>query len=140
MDTTRLAGKNILITGAAQGMGAAVAIDYAAQGANVCLGDVNVDGAPDLLLSLHRLSRVLLNQGATDCGTKRRWENKPVCRAAHQVGCGAEFAVAAEGKLEALSRAGRKSTPGTATPLIPIGMWTEMVAGPFNPSPRRISN
>ena len=45
MDTTRLAGKNILITGAAQGMGAAVAYDYAAQGACVCLGDVNVDGA-----------------------------------------------------------------------------------------------
>ncbi len=44
MDTTRLADKNILITGAAQGMGAAVAIDYAAQGAKVCLGDVNLDG------------------------------------------------------------------------------------------------
>ena len=44
MDTTRLAGKNILITGAAQGMGAAVAQDYAAQGAQVCLGDVNLEG------------------------------------------------------------------------------------------------
>lgn len=45
MDATRLAGKNILITGAAQGMGAAVAAHYAAQGAQVCLGDVNVEGA-----------------------------------------------------------------------------------------------
>ena len=45
MDTTRLAGKNVLITGAAQGMGAAVAHEYAAQGAKVCVGDVNVDGA-----------------------------------------------------------------------------------------------
>lgn len=44
MNKTRLAGKHILITGAAQGMGAAVAKDYAAQGAKVCLGDVNVDG------------------------------------------------------------------------------------------------
>lgn len=44
MDSTRLAGKNVLITGAAQGMGAAVAEHYAAQGAKVCLGDVNVDG------------------------------------------------------------------------------------------------
>ncbi|WP_433528970.1 SDR family NAD(P)-dependent oxidoreductase [Micromonospora sp. CA-263727] len=44
MDTTRLAGKHILVTGAAQGMGAAVARHYAAQGAKVCLGDVNVDG------------------------------------------------------------------------------------------------
>ena len=33
-----------MITGAAQGMGAAIAEYYAAQGANVCLGDVNVDG------------------------------------------------------------------------------------------------
>jgi meso-butanediol dehydrogenase/(S,S)-butanediol dehydrogenase/diacetyl reductase len=45
MDKSRLAGKNVLITGAAQGMGAAVAKDYAAQGAKVCLGDVNVEGA-----------------------------------------------------------------------------------------------
>lgn len=45
MDTTRLADKIVLITGAAQGMGAAVAVDYAAQGAKVCLGDVNVEGA-----------------------------------------------------------------------------------------------
>jgi meso-butanediol dehydrogenase/(S,S)-butanediol dehydrogenase/diacetyl reductase len=44
MDSTRLAGKNILITGAAQGMGAAVAHNFAEQGARVCLGDVNVDG------------------------------------------------------------------------------------------------
>jgi meso-butanediol dehydrogenase / (S,S)-butanediol dehydrogenase / diacetyl reductase len=48
VDTTRLAGKNILITGAAQGMGAAVAHDYAAQGACVCIGDVNVDGAAEV--------------------------------------------------------------------------------------------
>jgi meso-butanediol dehydrogenase/(S,S)-butanediol dehydrogenase/diacetyl reductase len=45
MDATRLSGKNILITGAAQGMGAAVAVEYAAQGAKVCLGDINVEGA-----------------------------------------------------------------------------------------------
>jgi NAD(P)-dependent dehydrogenase (short-subunit alcohol dehydrogenase family) len=41
MDATRLAGKNILITGAAQGMGAANAQHFAAQGANVCLGDLD---------------------------------------------------------------------------------------------------
>lgn len=44
MDTTRLSGKHVLITGAAQGMGAAVARNYAAQGAKVCLGDINVEG------------------------------------------------------------------------------------------------
>ncbi len=44
MDTTRLAGKHVLITGAAQGMGAAVGKHYAAQGAKVCLGDINVEG------------------------------------------------------------------------------------------------
>jgi len=44
MDSSRLAGKNVLITGAAQGMGAAVARQYAAQGAQVCLSDINVDG------------------------------------------------------------------------------------------------
>lgn len=49
MDTTRLTGKNILITGAAQGMGAAIAKHYAAQGASVCLGDVNVEGAQNVV-------------------------------------------------------------------------------------------
>lgn len=45
MDRERLKGKNVLITGAAQGMGAAIGEYYAAQGANVCLGDINLDGA-----------------------------------------------------------------------------------------------
>lgn len=44
MDPKRLAGKNILITGAAQGMGATNAEYFAAQGANICLGDINVEG------------------------------------------------------------------------------------------------
>lgn len=48
MDTERLKGKNIMITGAAQGMGAANAEYFAAQGANVCLGDVNVDGVNEV--------------------------------------------------------------------------------------------
>jgi hypothetical protein len=43
MDPNRLKGKNILITGAARGMGAANAEAFAAQGANVCLGDLDVD-------------------------------------------------------------------------------------------------
>ena len=45
MDPKRLAGKNIVVTGAAQGMGAANAMYFAAQGANVVLGDLNVKGA-----------------------------------------------------------------------------------------------
>jgi NAD(P)-dependent dehydrogenase (short-subunit alcohol dehydrogenase family) len=45
MDTTRLKGKNILITGAARGMGACNAEHFAEQGANVCLGDLNLDEA-----------------------------------------------------------------------------------------------
>lgn len=44
MDKTRLAGKNALITGGAQGMGAAIGEYYAAQGAKVCLGDINLEG------------------------------------------------------------------------------------------------
>lgn len=48
MDTTRLAGKHVLITGAAQGMGAAVAAHFAAQGAKVCVGDINVDGVKEV--------------------------------------------------------------------------------------------
>ena len=45
MDPHRLKGKNILITGAARGMGAANAEAFAAQGANVCIGDLDGDEA-----------------------------------------------------------------------------------------------
>ena len=44
MDKERLKGKNVLITGAAQGMGAAVGEHFAAKGAKICLTDVNLDG------------------------------------------------------------------------------------------------
>jgi meso-butanediol dehydrogenase/(S,S)-butanediol dehydrogenase/diacetyl reductase len=44
MDTERLAGRKALITGAAQGMGAAIAKNWAAQGASVCVADLNEDG------------------------------------------------------------------------------------------------
>ena len=45
---TRLKGKHVLITGAAQGMGAAIGEHYARQGAKVCLGDVNLDGCKEV--------------------------------------------------------------------------------------------
>ncbi len=48
MDPDRLKGKNILITGAAQGMGAANAEYFAESGANVCLGDLDIDLAETL--------------------------------------------------------------------------------------------
>lgn len=48
MDPDRLKGKNILITGAARGMGACNAEYFAAQGANVCLGDLDLDEAQAL--------------------------------------------------------------------------------------------
>ena len=49
MDKTRLEGKNCLITGAARGMGAAVAEHYAAQGANVCVADLNLEGCEEVV-------------------------------------------------------------------------------------------
>lgn len=48
MDRERLAGKCALITGAAQGMGAAIAEYWAAQGASVGLCDVNLDGCEEV--------------------------------------------------------------------------------------------
>jgi meso-butanediol dehydrogenase/(S,S)-butanediol dehydrogenase/diacetyl reductase len=45
MDPNRLKGKNILITGAARGMGASNAEAFAAQGANICIGDLDLGEA-----------------------------------------------------------------------------------------------
>ena len=45
MDPNRLKGKNILITGAASGMGATNAEHFAQLGANVCVADIDVDEA-----------------------------------------------------------------------------------------------
>lgn len=48
MDKTRLAGKHCLITGAARGMGAAIAEYYARQGASVCVADLNLKGCEEV--------------------------------------------------------------------------------------------
>ena len=53
MDKERLAGKHCLITGAARGMGAAVAEYYAAQGAKVCVADLNLEGCEEVA---HRIT------------------------------------------------------------------------------------
>lgn len=49
MDTSRLKGKHVVITGAARGMGAAVAEHYAAQGAKVCVADINIEGCQEVV-------------------------------------------------------------------------------------------
>ncbi|WP_306119402.1 MULTISPECIES: SDR family oxidoreductase [unclassified Roseitalea] len=54
MDSNRLKGKNILITGAAQGMGATNAEHFAEQGANVCLGDIDVEQARRVADAINR--------------------------------------------------------------------------------------
>ena len=48
INKTRLAGKHALITGGARGMGAAIGQYYAAQGAKVCLGDINRAGCDEV--------------------------------------------------------------------------------------------
>ena len=40
-----MAGKTVVITGAAQGLGRALAVRMAKEGADVAVGDMNIDGA-----------------------------------------------------------------------------------------------
>lgn len=81
MDTTRLSGKNILITGGAQGMGAAIGTHFAAQGARVCLADLNAEGA-------ERVAAEILRSGgqATSVALDVRNPDEAAAAVAHTVG------------------------------------------------------
>lgn len=80
MDTTRLSGKNILITGGAQGMGAAIGAHFAAQGARVCLADLNAEGA-------ERVAAEILRSGgqATSVALDVRSPEEAAAAVAHTV-------------------------------------------------------
>ena len=44
-----LSGKNAIVTGAASGIGRQVAIDLAAEGANIVAADMNLEGANETI-------------------------------------------------------------------------------------------
>src|SRR5690242_18008295 len=50
---TRVAGKKAIITGAAQGLGAAMARRLAEEGAKVSLADINLDGAKSVAAEIN---------------------------------------------------------------------------------------
>jgi NAD(P)-dependent dehydrogenase (short-subunit alcohol dehydrogenase family) len=60
MDTKRLSGKNIIVTGAASGIGRASALRFAAEGAQVVLLDRNADG-------LRQTATQITNEGGSNC-------------------------------------------------------------------------
>ena len=41
--------KKVLITGAASGLGRAMALRYAREGAHICIADINMEGAAETL-------------------------------------------------------------------------------------------
>lgn len=50
----RLKGKNALITGSAQGIGMAIALAMAKEGANICIADINVNNTGDLIAEINK--------------------------------------------------------------------------------------
>lgn len=52
--TMRLKGKNALITGSAQGIGMAIALAMAKEGANICIADIKVDNTGDLIAEINK--------------------------------------------------------------------------------------
>lgn len=81
----RVAGKKALVTGAAQGLGAAAAMQLAAEGAEVLLTDVNEDGAAAVAEAINR-----------DLGRRAAWW----CR--HDVTSEADWAAAVATAAERL--------------------------------------
>jgi NAD(P)-dependent dehydrogenase (short-subunit alcohol dehydrogenase family) len=64
----RLAGKTALITGAAQGLGAAMAHKFAAEGARVVLTDINVAGAAAVAAAINAEVAATINAVAAAAG------------------------------------------------------------------------
>jgi NAD(P)-dependent dehydrogenase (short-subunit alcohol dehydrogenase family) len=67
----RLAGKSALVTGAARGIGAAFARAYAAEGATVAIGDIDMDRAEATAAGIERAYAVRLDvtdQASIDAG------------------------------------------------------------------------
>ena len=53
----RLKDKVAIVTGAASGIGQAIAVEFAKEGADVCVTDVNLDGAKQVAEEIRRLGR-----------------------------------------------------------------------------------
>ena len=47
--------KNIIITGAASGLGRALALEFAQQGADICVADINEQGAQETIELIEKL-------------------------------------------------------------------------------------
>ncbi|MBI4826510.1 MAG: 3-oxoacyl-[acyl-carrier-protein] reductase [Nitrospirae bacterium] len=50
----RLKGKNALVTGSAQGIGLAIALAMAKEGANICIADIKVDNTGDIVNDINK--------------------------------------------------------------------------------------
>lgn len=53
----RIKGKNVLITGAAGGIGKALAMEFAVRGANLFLSDINESGLQKLCIQIEAIER-----------------------------------------------------------------------------------
>src|SRR4029077_10345282 len=87
MPALSFAGKAVLITGAASGIGAAAAQRFAAEGASVCLADLDMSGA-------ERVTALISNRGQNAVATRI-----DVSSAEDNVRA-IEFAIAKLGKLD----------------------------------------
>jgi NAD(P)-dependent dehydrogenase (short-subunit alcohol dehydrogenase family) len=94
-----LEGKVALITGAGSGIGRGTAVRLARDGANICIADIDVDGAEETASMVREFGRDAITVRQTSPRSRRCRGGGPLCSWARPAGCGESRTPASAGPV-----------------------------------------